>query len=79
MKKLILVCGLLVSLLSCNNDSQLEKEIAKIDIDVNVDDHNLSSELDKTYKYEKTPIPFKGMQDLKDCLYLGGDYNKKLN
>lgn len=49
------------------------------DIDVNVDDHNLSSELDKTYKYEKTPIPFKGMQDLKDCLYLGGDYNKKLN
>ena len=49
------------------------------DIDVNVADHNLSSELDKTYKYEKTPIPFKGMQDLKDCLYLGGDYNKKLN
>lgn len=42
------------------------------DIDVNVDDHNLSQELDRTYNYEKTPIPFKGMQDLKDCRYLGG-------
>jgi len=42
MKKLILVCGLLVSLLSCNNDSQLEKEIAKIDIDVNVERFDLA-------------------------------------
>ena len=42
------------------------------DVDVNVDDHNLSKELDKTYMYEKTPVPFKSMQNLKDCLYLGG-------
>ncbi|SDS20504.1 Glutamate synthase domain-containing protein 2 [Formosa sp. Hel1_31_208] len=42
------------------------------DIDVNVDDHNLSKELSKTYKYNKTPVPFKSMQDLKDCKYLGG-------
>lgn len=42
------------------------------DIDVNVDDHHLSKELDKTYMYEKTPVPFTSMQDLKDCLYLGG-------
>ncbi|NNC68289.1 MAG: FMN-binding glutamate synthase family protein, partial [Gammaproteobacteria bacterium] len=42
------------------------------DIDVNVDDHNLSKELDKTYLYTKTPVPFKGMQELKDCKYLGG-------
>ncbi|MBT8304152.1 MAG: FMN-binding glutamate synthase family protein [Bacteroidia bacterium] len=44
------------------------------DIDVNVDDHNLSKELDKTYLYTKTPVPFKGMQELKDCIYLGGHY-----
>ncbi|MBT8267044.1 MAG: FMN-binding glutamate synthase family protein [Bacteroidia bacterium] len=42
------------------------------DIEVNVDDHNLSKELDKTYNYEKTPVPFISMQELKDCKYLGG-------
>lgn len=42
------------------------------DVDVNVDDHNLSKELNKTYYYEKTDVPFKSMQDLKDCKYLGG-------
>lgn len=42
------------------------------DVDVNVDDHNLSKELDKTYIYLKTPVPFNGMQELKDCIYLGG-------
>ena len=42
------------------------------DIDVNVDDHNLSEELNKTYNYEKTPVPYTNMQDLKDCIYLGG-------
>ena len=42
------------------------------DVEVNVDDHNLSKELNKTYKYEKTPVPFNSMQDLKDCLHLGG-------
>lgn len=42
------------------------------DIDINVDDHNLSKELDRTYNYQKTPVPYTNMQDLKDCLYLGG-------
>lgn len=42
------------------------------DVDINVDDHNLSKELNKTYCYEKTPVPFTSMQDLKDCIYLGG-------
>lgn len=42
------------------------------DVDINVDDHNLSKELNKTYKYDKTPVPFTSMQNLKDCLYLGG-------
>jgi len=43
------------------------------DIDVNVDDHNLSKELDRTYHYNKTVVPFTGMQSLKDCKYLGGE------
>lgn len=45
------------------------------DIEINVDDHNLSKELSRTYMYEKTPVPFNGMQSLKDCLYLGGTKN----
>ncbi|WP_053991252.1 FMN-binding glutamate synthase family protein [Mangrovimonas sp. TPBH4] len=47
------------------------------DVDVNIDDRNLSEELKYTYHYEKTPVPFKSMQDLKDCLYLGGQYHNK--
>ena len=47
------------------------------DIDVNVDDHNLSEELDKTYMYNKTIVPFNNMKDLKDCIYLGGNTNFK--
>ncbi|NNK69117.1 MAG: FMN-binding glutamate synthase family protein [Flavobacteriaceae bacterium] len=45
------------------------------DIDVNVDDHNLSEEMDKTYNYKKDPVPFNSMQELKDCIYLGGKIN----
>jgi len=47
------------------------------DVDVNVDDHNLSKELDRTYLYNKTPVPFNGMQSLKDCPYLGGGNSEK--
>jgi len=47
-------------------------EFKMSDININVDDHYLSKELDKTYKYEKTIVPFTTMQDLKDCIYLGG-------
>ncbi|APY12569.1 FMN-binding glutamate synthase family protein [Seonamhaeicola sp. S2-3] len=45
------------------------------DIEMNVDDHNLSKELDTTYMYEKVSVPFTSMQDLKDCVYLGGKHN----
>jgi glutamate synthase domain-containing protein 2 len=48
------------------------------DINVNVDDQNLSKQLDRTYLYHKTTVPFNGMQELKDCLYLGGK-NTTLN
>jgi glutamate synthase domain-containing protein 2 len=46
------------------------------DVEINVDDHNLSKELSNTYMYEKTIVPFNGMQHLKDCVYLGGNFNK---
>ncbi|MGR7813883.1 FMN-binding glutamate synthase family protein [Lacinutrix undariae] len=48
-------------------------EFKMSDIEINVDDHNLSSELSVTYQYTKTPVPFNGMQELKDCKYLGGN------
>ncbi|WP_204345775.1 FMN-binding glutamate synthase family protein [Psychroserpens algicola] len=42
------------------------------DIEVNVDDHNLSKELSNTYMYHKTKVPYISMQHLKDCKHLGG-------
>ncbi|MCK7590727.1 FMN-binding glutamate synthase family protein [Subsaxibacter sp. CAU 1640] len=42
------------------------------DVDLNVDDSYLSKELDRTFQYEKTPVPFESMQHLKDCMHLGG-------
>ncbi len=42
------------------------------DIQINVDDHNLSRKINNTYNYEKTPVPFNGMEKLKNCLFLGG-------
>jgi glutamate synthase domain-containing protein 2 len=44
------------------------------DIDVNVDDRNLSEELNKTYMYEKTIVPFHGINAIKSCEFLGGNY-----
>ncbi|MDT0621672.1 FMN-binding glutamate synthase family protein [Croceitalea vernalis] len=42
------------------------------DIQVNVDDDYLSSDLRTVYGYEKTPVPFTDMQALMECAYLGG-------
>ncbi|MDB4225981.1 FMN-binding glutamate synthase family protein, partial [bacterium] len=47
-------------------------EFKMSDIEINVDDQHLSKELSRTYMYEKASVPFKSMQNLKDCLYLGG-------
>jgi glutamate synthase domain-containing protein 2 len=46
------------------------------DIEINVDDHTLSRKLNKVYMYNKTPVNFTSMQNLKDCLYLGGNYGE---
>ncbi|GAA4232516.1 FMN-binding glutamate synthase family protein [Postechiella marina] len=42
------------------------------DIEINVENRSKSSELNNTFKYEKTEVPFSGMQHLKDCMHLGG-------
>jgi len=44
------------------------------DIEMNVDDHSLTKELDKAFMYEKVPVPFRGVQHFKDCMHLGGWY-----
>ncbi|GMN05076.1 FMN-binding glutamate synthase family protein [Croceitalea sp. MTPC5] len=45
------------------------------DIQVNVDDDYLSSDLKTVYGYEKTPVAFESMKELHDCIYLGGKPN----
>lgn len=42
------------------------------DIEVNVDDHHLSKDLDKTYNYTKDLVNFNGMEALINCPHLGG-------
>ncbi|MBU2949178.1 FMN-binding glutamate synthase family protein [Tamlana agarivorans] len=48
------------------------------DIEMNIDDHSLSNKLHSTFSYEKTTVPFLGMQNLKDCLYLGNHPKSQL-
>ena len=42
------------------------------DIEMNVDDHNLTKEFGNAFKYEKTPVEFTNMKAIKDCIHLGG-------
>ena len=47
------------------------------DIQVNVDDDELNRSLRSSYGYNKTPVAFRGMQQLYECKHLGGqDYRK---
>ncbi|WP_299433104.1 FMN-binding glutamate synthase family protein [uncultured Maribacter sp.] len=41
------------------------------DVQVNVDDTDLNRTLRSTYKYQKTEVPFNGVQELYDCPHLG--------
>ncbi|MEP3386335.1 MAG: FMN-binding glutamate synthase family protein, partial [Flavobacteriaceae bacterium] len=47
------------------------------DIQVNVDDDYLSSDLETVYKYKKTEVPFTSVQEFYDCNFLGGKTNVK--
>ena len=42
------------------------------DIEINTDDHNLSSKLSTAYGYTKTKVPFNNMNNLYNCKNLGG-------
>lgn len=42
------------------------------DVQVNVDDIDLSKNLRSTYGYHKTPVPFESVARLQQCEYLGG-------
>ena len=45
------------------------------DIQINTEDDYLCRDLKKVYGYEKTNVYFKSMQELYDCIYLGGKTN----
>lgn len=47
------------------------------DIQLNVDENHLSSDLETVYDYQKTPVAFGSMQELFDCNYLGGGSHLK--
>lgn len=50
------------------------------DIKVNVDDIDLNRNLRYTYGYDKTPVTYTSMQELYDCIHLGGkEYMEKTN
>ena len=42
------------------------------DVEMNMDDKNLSQDMKATFNYKKEPVPFSSMQALKDCIHLGG-------
>ena len=42
------------------------------DVQVNVDDDYLSSDLKSVYRYQKEKVDFDSMQHLFDCEHLGG-------
>ncbi len=44
------------------------------DIDLNVDDGELTKTLERSFKYAKTHVAYKGTKELKECKYLGGSY-----
>jgi glutamate synthase domain-containing protein 2 len=45
------------------------------DVDVSIND--MTQTLEHTYKYQKTPVPFTKMKDLKQCRHLGGNRSMK--
>ncbi|KAA1246100.1 FMN-binding glutamate synthase family protein [Aquimarina sp. RZ0] len=48
------------------------------DVDVNVDDGELTKTLEDSFQYTKTPVSYTCAMDLKDCTYLGGHYKQSI-
>ncbi|MHA7060126.1 FMN-binding glutamate synthase family protein [Aquimarina sp. M1] len=46
------------------------------DIDINVDDGELTKTLEDSFEYNKTPVAYSSILDLKNCSFLGGHYKK---
>lgn len=42
------------------------------DVDMGMGDNHYTVSLREAFNYDKVPVPFKDMQDLHDCVYLGG-------
>lgn len=47
-------------------------QIKMKDIDISCGDNNRTITLEQAFKYEKQEVPFKSMQELSTCAYLGG-------
>ncbi|MEL6671375.1 MAG: FMN-binding glutamate synthase family protein [Bacteroidota bacterium] len=47
-------------------------QLNMLDIDMGMGDNHYTKSLRDTFGYTKVPVPFEGMQHLKDCPYLGG-------
>ena len=54
-------------------------EFTMDDVQVNVDDDFLHSDLRSTYGYEKAIVAFNGMHELQNCSYLGGKHFQEKN
>ena len=48
------------------------------DVDMGMGDNHYTVSLKETFNYEKVPVPYKGMQDLYDCVHLGGKIEKEI-
>ena len=46
------------------------------DVAINVEDVELTRTLEDSFKYQKEPVRFSSVENLRNCPYLGGSYNK---
>ncbi len=51
-------------------------QLKMTDIKINAEGHNLSTALQNAYNYEKTVVPFNGIETLKNCKHIGNTNNK---
>lgn len=52
-------------------------ELNMDDVDFSLGDKNLMKTLSQSFGYHKTRVPFTSMQEIQDCIHLGGQYKQK--
>ena len=52
-------------------------QMTMTDVDMGMGDNHYTKSLQETFGYEKLPVPFEGMQELKECSHLGGKLAQK--